>query len=89
MQLVNIILSMGLIILVIGITVLSAVTLEATSGSVNLLGHKSLGQLSLLDRRKMDRRKNKDCTFPFSSADGTTINYDRRHNVERRTSFLS
>lgn len=87
MQLVNILLSMGLIVLVIGITVLSACTLEATSGGINVLGKKSIGQLSLLDRRKMDRRSQNDCSFPFSCKDGTTINTDRRRNLERRSSF--
>ena len=88
MQLVNIILSIGLIVLVIGITVLSACTLEATSSGFNFLGHKSIGQLSLLDRRKLDRRSQKHCSFPFSCQDGTTINIDRRRNNERRSSIL-
>jgi len=80
---------MGLIVLVIGITVLSACTLEATSSGVNVLGQKSIGQLSLLDRRKMNRRSQNDYSFPFSCKDRTTINTDRRRNHERRTLFLT
>ena len=87
MQLANILLSMGLIVLVIGITVLSACTLEATTSGINVLGKKSIGQLSLLDRRKMDRRSQNYYSFPFSCKDGTTINTDRRKNLERRSSF--
>ena len=87
MQLVNIILSMGLIILIIGITVLSAVTLEAVSN--NLLSYRSTGHFTLLDRRKSDRRSNINCSFPLSCLDGTTIHFDRRRNIERRLNFLT
>ena len=87
MQLVNILLSMCLIVLVIGISVLSACTLEATSGGINILGKKSIGQLSLLDRRKLDRRSQNDCSFPLSCKDGTIIITDRRRILERRSSF--
>jgi len=88
-QLVNILLAMGLIVLVIGITIVSACTLKATTSGANLFGFKSIGQLSLLDRRKLDRRTQHNYTFPFSCKDGTTISTDRRSYHERRSSFTT
>lgn len=89
MHLVNIILSMGLIILILGITVLSACTLMATTSGINFLGHKAIGQLSSLDKRRVDRRKRDIYSFPFSCIDGTTVYVDRRSGQERRLVFSS
>lgn len=89
MQLVNIILSMGLIILILGITVLSTCTLMASTSGINILGHKAIGHLSLLNRREVDRRKQADYSFPFSCTNGTTIYLDRRSGLERRSEYIT
>lgn len=87
MQLVNILLSMGLIILILGITVLTACTLTASSGGINFLGHKFIGQKTLKEKRKIDRRTRNNFSFPFSCTDGTTVYIDRRRSQDRRTHF--
>lgn len=85
MQLVNIILSVGLIVLIIGITMLFACTLLATYSGINFLGHKVIKEALSIDRRRTDRRKRDNYTFPFSCTDGTTVFADRRSNQERRS----
>lgn len=89
MQLVNIILSMGLIILILGITILSACTLMASTSGINILGHKAIGQLSFLDKRGVDRRMRENFSFPFSCTDGTTVYVDRRSGQDRRSSIIT
>ena len=85
MQLVNIILSVGLIVLIIGITMLFAYTLLATTSGINFLGRKVIEKALSIDRRRTDRRKRDNYTFPFSCTDGTTVFADRRSNQERRS----
>ncbi len=85
MQLVNIILSVGLIVLIIGITMLFACTLLATTSGINCLGRKVIEEALSIDRRRTDRRKRDNYTFPFSCTDGTTVFADRRSNQERRS----
>lgn len=87
MQLVNIILSVGLIVLIIGITMLFACTLLATTSGINFLGlgRKVIEEALSIDRRRTDRRKRDNYTFPFSCTDGTTVFADRRSNQERRS----
>ena len=85
MQLVNILLSVGLIILILGITVLTASTLIASTSGINFLGHKAIGKLSLAEKRKCDRRVRHNYSFPFSCTDGTTVYVDRRSGHDRRS----
>ena len=87
MQLVNILLSMGLIILILGITVLTACTLTASANGINFLGFKSVAQTASLEKRKFDRRKQENYSFPFSCTDGTTVYVDRRRSQDRRVHF--
>ena len=90
MQLVNILLSMGLIILILGITVLTTCTLTASASGINFFGYNRLiGQASKVDKRKIDRRKTENYSFPFSCTDGTTVYLDRRRGQDRRTHFTS
>ena len=89
MQLVNILLSMGLIILILGITVLTACTLTVSANGINFFGHKFIGQVSKVDKRKVDRRKIENYSFPFSCTDGTTVYVDRRRGQDRRKHFAS
>lgn len=72
MQLVNILLTIGLIILVSGITVLALCAVIASSGSK---------QSSLASRNHSDheeRRRNTANRFPLTCADGTIVYFDRR-----------
>lgn len=85
MQLVNIVLSAGLIVLIICITMLFACTLKATTSGINYLGRKVSEHAPPIDRRRTDRRKRDNCSFPFSCTDGTTVFVDRRSNQERRS----
>ncbi len=89
MQLVNILLSMGLIILILGITVLTTCTISASSNGMNFLGLKSIAKASQTEKRKFDRRKNETHSFPFSCMDGTTVYLDRRQGRDRRTHFTT
>ncbi len=72
MQLVNILLTIGLIVLVSGITVLAlcAVIASSRSEQVSLAG--------LEQSNKKDRRSNSSCNFPVTCADGTMVYFDRR-----------
>ena len=67
MQLVNILLTIGLIVLVSGITVLSLCAVIASSRS-----EQSSSQ------NRIDRRKNTHCSFPLICEDGTKVYFDRR-----------
>ena len=75
MQLVNILLTIGLIILILGIAILSICALIATSRS-----KKS----SLVDHNQpkhQERRKNSSCNFPVTCEDGTMVYFDRRLQI--------
>jgi hypothetical protein len=72
MQLVNILLTIGLIILVSGITVLALCAVIASSRSE---------QTFLASRNQLnqeERRKNTANRFPLTCADGTIVYFDRR-----------
>ncbi len=72
MQTVNILLTIGLIVLVSGITVLTLCAVIASSRSEQVA-------LSELKRSNHDeRRKNISCSFPVTCADGTMVYFDRR-----------
>jgi len=72
MQLVNILLTIGLIILVSGITVLALCAVIASSRSEQtfLASRNQLNQV--------ERRKNTANRFPLTCADGTMVYFDRR-----------
>jgi len=72
MQLVNILLTIGLIILVLGITVLSICAVIATpkSKQSSLVNHNQPNH--------QERRKNTSCSFPVTCEDGTMVYFDRR-----------
>jgi hypothetical protein len=72
MQLVNILLTVGLIVLVSGITVLAlcAVIASSRSEQVSLAGLKPSNH--------KERRKKSSCSFPLTCADGTMVYFDRR-----------
>ena len=67
MQLVNILLTIGLVLLVSGITVLSLCAVIASSKSEQPSS-----------RTRIERRKNSKCNFPLICEDGTKIYFDRR-----------
>ncbi|QMU61473.1 MAG: hypothetical protein GKR92_07100 [Gammaproteobacteria bacterium] len=72
MQLVNILLTIGLIVLVSGITVLSLCAIIASSRS---------DQTSLAGRDPSnleERRRNTSCSFPLTCEDGTMVYFERR-----------
>lgn len=72
MQLVNILLTIGLIVLVSGITVLALCAVIASSRSE---------QPALADQdstNPKERRKNTTCDFPVTCDDGTRVIFDRR-----------
>lgn len=70
MQMVNILLTVGLIALVSGITVLSLCAVIASSRSE---------QTSLTNSfNRSERRRKKTSSFPITCADGTTVYFDRR-----------
>lgn len=72
MQLVNILLTIGLIVLVSGITVLTLCAVIASSRSENQV-------LANLDpENPNERRKNTNCNFPVTCEDGTRVFFDRR-----------
>jgi len=72
MQLVNILLTIGLVILVSGVTVLTicAVIAAPRSKQSSLVNHNQPNH--------QERRKNKPCSFPITCADGTMVYFDRR-----------
>ena len=72
MQLVNILLTIGLVVLVSGITVLSLCAVVASSKS---------DQASA--RNRIERRKNTKCSFPIVCEDGTKVYFDRRLQNDR------
>ncbi len=72
MLLVNILLTIGLIIIVSGITVLSLCALIASSKSEHSV-----------PKNRIDRRKNTNCSFPLICEDGTKVYFDRRLQHDR------
>lgn len=72
MQLVNILLTIGLIVLVSGITVLALCAVIASSKSENPV----LANQDSADPK--ERRKNSSCNFPVTCEDGTKVFFDRR-----------
>lgn len=70
MQLVNILLTIGLIVLVSGITILALCAVIASSRSER----DSIRNQS----NQQERRKNTTCSFPVTCADGTMVYFDRR-----------
>lgn len=70
MQLVNILLTIGLIALISSITVLSICAVIASFRSEQKT-HRNKSNL-------VERRKNTSCTFPVTCADGTMVYFDRR-----------
>ena len=73
MQLVNILLTLGLVVLISGITVLALCAVIASSRSE---------QASAQNR--IERRKNSNCSFPLTCEDGTMVYFDRRLQNDRR-----
>jgi len=72
MQLVNILLTIGLIVLVSGITVLALCAVIASSRSENT-------ELAKQDSENpKERRKSTKCDFPVTCEDGTRVFFDRR-----------
>jgi len=72
MHLVNILLTIGLIVLISGITVLALCAVIASSKSED-------GVLAEVDpSNPKERRKNNRCNFPITCDDGTTVYFDRR-----------
>ncbi len=78
MYLVNILLTIGLILLITGITVLSICAVIASSRSEQ---NSSFAQPNRTNR---ERRKNKACNFPVTCSDGTMVYFDRRMHSNRR-----
>ena len=86
MQLVNILLSIGLLAIIYGITVLSICAVVASSSN-KLSIHYLIGKNEKQKRReRMDRRSHKDISFPHTCDDGSKIYFDRRLTRERRYS---
>jgi len=73
MQLVNILLTLGLVVLISGITVLALCAVIASSRSEQSL-----------PKNKKERRKKSIESFPITCSDGTTVYFDRRLRNERR-----
>ena len=76
MQLVNILLTTGLIVLISGITILSLCAVIASSRSERSLPNNR-------DSNLTERRKNISCSFPVKCSDGTMVYFDRRLNNRR------
>lgn len=72
MQLVNILLTIGLIVLVSGITVLALCAVIASSRS------EQVSLASLKPSNQEERRRNSSCSFPVTCEDGTMVYFDRR-----------
>jgi len=70
MQLVNILLTIGLIVLISGITILALCAVIASSRSERSSARNPFNQ--------EERRKNPTCSFPVTCADGTMVYFDRR-----------
>jgi len=72
MQLVNILLTIGLIVIISGLTVLSLCAMIASSKS----DKNSSENENATDRK--ERRKNTANNFPITCEDGTMVYFDRR-----------
>lgn len=70
MQLVNILLTIGLIVLISGITILALCAVIASSRTERAPAKTQYGQ--------QERRKNTSCSFPVTCDDGTRVYFDRR-----------
>ncbi len=73
MQLVNILLTLGLVVLISGITILALCAVIASSRTEQELPNNN-----------KERRKNSIENFPITCSDGTTVYFDRRLSNERR-----
>lgn len=78
MYLVNILLTIGLIVLVSGITVLSLCAVIASSKSEQVISSNQIPQ------NHIERRKNTTKNFPVICEDGTMVYFDRRMRTDRR-----
>jgi len=89
MQLVNVLLSLGLLAIIYGITVLSICAVVASSrNNISIMG--LIGKNEKLKRREhIDRRDQKHVNFPHTCDDGSKIYFDRRLTRERRFSELA
>ena len=70
MQLVNILLTIGLVVLVSGITILALCAVIASSRSERVSIKNQSNQ--------EERRRNTTCSYPLTCADGTMVYFDRR-----------
>lgn len=78
MHLVNILLTIGLIVLISGITVLSVCAVIASSRSEQVISSNEI-PLNHIERRKNNTKK-----FPVICEDGTMVYFDRRMRADRR-----
>lgn len=76
MQLVNILLTIGLIALISSITVLSLCAVIASSRNEQSTTHGKNSNFK-------ERRKNATCSFPLTCSDGTMVYFDRRLQSNR------
>ena len=76
MQLVNILLTIGLIALISSITVLSLCAVIASSRNEQSTTHDKSNKFK-------ERRKNTTCSFPLTCSDGTMVYFDRRLQNDR------
>lgn len=89
MQLVNVLLSIGLLAIIYGITILSICAVVASSrNNISLPGFMSRNE-KLKRREQMDRRSHKNVNFPHTCDDGSKIYFDRRLAGERRYSEVA
>ena len=68
----NILLTIGLIVLISGITVLSVCAVIASSRD------ERETHANTKKSHPIERRKNKSCTFPIICSDGSMVYFDRR-----------
>jgi len=78
MLLVNIILTIGLILLISGITVLSLYAVLASSRS------EQVNSLNKIPSNHIERRRHNTKNFPLTCSDGTKVYFDRRIRADRR-----
>ncbi len=84
MQLVNVLLSIGLLAIIYGITILSICAVVASSRN-NLSITSLIGKNDKIKpREETDRRSQKNVSFPHTCDDGSKIYFDRRLTRERR-----
>ncbi len=77
MELINFILTIGIIVLVSGISVLSLCAVIASSHK----GEKIIKTRNLQTApNNIERRQNMNASFPITCSDGTTVYFDRRFN---------